>query len=257
MKKILFLIIASVCLSACGNNKTELKDNSTEQKSSQDDSFDKFKLSDEEREMFKNVFNAYIKFDKSDLSSLKRMDKLLFGDEFNLDRDKNIKDVELLSLNALKLLEKDKFQDIYNLLKDNKVKFYVHPANTIDNELSFHNVLIILYSMFYEKEEFLKASIELGNFSILHIEAVHKLNGEWSSNYPLILSDIIMLNENLGDIDNMIVNVEKLCQYNEDINKGRNNEPYRESLKLLRDLFEKTNNKAKVDSCNIILKKLN
>lgn len=220
-------MIASLSFSACGGNKAEINGNSKEQETSQGDSYDKFKLSSQERDLFKNAFNAYIVYDKGNLNDAKVMDKLLSGDDLKIDRDKNI-----------------------------KVKFYLHPANTIDNELSLHNVLIILYSMFYEKEEFLKSSIELGNFSIFHIEAVHSLNGKWSSNYPFILSDVIMLNENLGDIDNMIVNVEKLCKYNEDIYKGRNNESYKESLSLLRDLYEKTNNKAKVDSCNIILKKL-
>lgn len=249
-------MIASLSFSACGGNKAEINGNSKEQETSQGDSYDKFKLSSQERDLFKNAFNAYIVYDKGNLNDAKVMDKLLSGDDLKIDRDKNIKEVELLSKNILKLLEKNEFENLFNLLKDNKVKFYLHPANTIDNELSLHNVLIILYSMFYEKEEFLKSSIELGNFSIFHIEAVHSLNGKWSSNYPFILSDVIMLNENLGDIDNMIVNVEKLCKYNEDIYKGRNNESYKESLSLLRDLYEKTNNKAKVDSCNIILKKL-
>lgn len=257
MKKILFLMIASLSFSACGGNKAEINGNSKEQETSQGDSYDKFKLSSQERDLFKNAFNAYIVYDKGNLTDVKVMDKLFSGDDLKIDRDKNIKEVELLSKNILKLLEKNEFEDLFNLLKDNKVKFYLHPANTIDNELSLHNVLVILYSMFYEKEEFLKSSIELGNFSIFHIEAVHNLNGKWSSNYPLILSDVIMLNENLGDIDNMIVNVEKLCKYNEDINNGRNNESYKESLSFLRDLYEETNNKAKVDSCNKILKKLN
>lgn len=232
----------------------ELKEEATV---SQDESFDKYKLFDSERDLVKRAFNAYIEFDTNDLNSVKNIDKVLSDNKNNVNRDEIVKEVKLLSLEALRLLEKDSLKQIMNLLENERDKFYLHPANNIDNELNLHSVSVLLYSIFYEPEDYYRQSLILGNRSLVHIEAVHTLNGQWSKNYPYVLMDIITANMELKNIDIAIINAEKLLKYYKEIGYDINNDSYFNTIKLLKLLYENSNNKEKAASFDKLLNSRN
>src|SRR5574344_2823016 len=165
MKKVLLVLFTVLCLNACGKQTEANVKNDVSQK---EDS----KLENGKRMLIEQAFNAYITFDTNYLINLKKVDK---ANNLDIDRDKIVEEVRLISLEGLRLLKKDSLKQVMDLLDREMEKFYLHPANTVENELSLHSSSIVLYNIFCEKEEFLMKSILLLDHSLTHIEFKHSL----------------------------------------------------------------------------------
>lgn len=221
----------------------------------QDELFKRSKLYDDDREFIKNAFKAYIEFDTVDLNSIKNID--IEMQNKNIDRDEIVRDVKLISLEALRLLEIDSLKQLMDLMEKERDKFYLHPANNVENELNLNSVSISLYMIFFEKDEFNRKSLILGNRLLAYIDALHTLNGRWHEKYPTILYASMTLYSELGDKENVTLFAERFCKYCEEIDQVRDNEEYYSTLTLLKGLYEDANNKEKANICQRKLDKLN
>lgn len=248
MKKVLLVLFTILCLNACGKQKEANVKTDVSQK---EDS----KLENGKRMLIEQAFNAYITFDTNYLITVKKIDKA--NNLNDIDRDKIVEEVRLISLEGLKLLKKDSLKQVMDLLDREMEKFYLHPANTVENELSLHSSSIVLYDIFCEKEEFLMKSILLLDHSLTHIEYKHSLTKKWDEKYIVVLTTLTNFYYNLGANEKAISHAERLCKYIEDIGEVNDNEIYYNNLSLLKDLYEESNNKTKADICQRKLDKLN
>lgn len=249
--KILILFIVISFLFSCKNND-KTKDETTVK---QEKPFDRYKLDDFEREVIINAFTAYTEFDTTDLNSIKNIDKVLKNK--NVNRNEIVREVREISLEAIKLAEMDSLKQLMDLMEKERDKFYLHPANTIDNELKFHNASIILYMVFYDQVEFASKSLSLLKISLNHIDALHTLTGKWPKEYVPLLYDFKELSTLSGDNESLIMSAERFCKYFEDIGQVKDNEDYYSTLSLLKGLYEDSNNSKKADICQRKLDKLN
>lgn len=249
--KIPILLIAISFLFSCGNNNKK-GDETTVKK---EETFEKIKLYDGEKESIINAFKAYIEFDTAGLNSVKNIDKAMQNKD--VDRDEIVREVREISLEAIRLVEMDSLRQLMDLMEKKRDKFYLHPANTVDNELKLFNVSFIFYMEVYDIVEFARKCLILGNITLAHIDILHSLTGKWHYQYVPVLHDFIELSTISGDNDFLIMSAERLCKYFEEIGQVKDNEYYYSNLSLLKGLYEDTNNKEKANICQRKLDKLN
>lgn len=164
------------------------------------------------------------------------------------DMQNNIIHIDSVVRYGLELIEQNKPKKLLNLLEEERFTFYAHPCNVIDNEIEFHNVLILLYKKYYTEKEYYQKVVKLAKISDTHIAALEGFNGKPHPYRFDALIALIELYEEANDIDNLIRTGLKLCQYTEAC-IGKSNKTYAMTVNMLSSFYKKAGMTEQADSC--------
>ena len=100
--------------------------------------------------------------------------------------------MDSMARTGIELAMQNKPWALLELLEKERENFYVHPNNVIENELGFHQLLVVLYQMCYgnTKTAFTKI-VPLMEITRLHIYAWEVMKGEEHPYYIDVLADLL------------------------------------------------------------------
>ena len=221
-------------------------------------SFDSIKLTEEEQAMAIEILSLYAApIDSSTLQRLtadaQAVTKIL-SDTNDFDTSfyaENISHLDSVVHYGIELAQQNKGGELLNLLEKERLNFYAHPNNTIDNEIALHQLFIELYAKFYKgKGNVWQKVIPLVEFSKAHILSIQTLQGYIHPYYPRILYNLIDAYLTVDDIEKAITTAKELGDCYQDLDDTPN---YIEVIKLLHDLYGEAGMQAQQDSCLKIL----
>lgn len=166
----------------------------------------------------------------------------------------NMPHLDSVIFQGIALTKQNKVTELLLLLEKERKNFYIHPNNLIDNEIKFHQLLIILYSKFYDEENtdpYYAKIITVAEFTKLHIQMLQTWRGgEIHPYYPEILINLSELYSYIDNYEKAISNAKELCNCYEQL---KDTAQYVGSLIMLSDLYNSAGMKTQRDSCEKVL----
>ncbi|OKZ44489.1 MAG: hypothetical protein BHV68_02245 [Bacteroidales bacterium 43_8] len=186
MKHVL-LIIGSLLLLSAGRGVWEEEE--------------KVVLREEQQKLAVEVLSLYLEVDSSRMAELvtssQVVDSLVGRGENGEKFDpafiyRTVAHVDSMARTGIELAMQNKPWALLELLEKERENFYVHPNNVIENELGFHQLLVVLYQMCYgnTKTAFTKI-VPLMEITRLHIYAWEVMKGEEHPYYIDVLADLL------------------------------------------------------------------
>ena len=220
-------------------------------------SLDSIKMTEEEQEQTIEILSLYATpIDSSKLQRIKGNAQAVSKITSKTDFDtsffaENISHLDSVVHYGIELAQQNKGGELLNLLEKERLNFYAHPNNTIDNEIALHQLFIELYAKFYKGEgNVWQKVIPLVEFSKAHILSIQTLQGYIHPYYPRILYNLIDAYLTVDDIEKAIITAKELGDCYQDLN---DTPEYIGIVILLRDLYGKAGMRAQQDSCLKIL----
>ena len=218
-------------------------------------SLDSIKMTEEEQEQTIEILSLYaIPIDSSKLQRIKGNAQAVSKITSKTDFDtsffaENISHLDSVVHYGIELAQQNKGGKLLDLLEKERLNFYAHPNNTIDNEIALHQLFIELYAKFYKgKGDVWQKVIPLVEFSKTHILSIQTLQGYIHPYYPRILYNLIDAYLTVDDIEKAIITAKELDNCYQDLNDIPD-----AIVILLRDLYGKAGMRTLQDSCLKIL----
>ena len=218
-------------------------------------SLDSIKMTEEEQEQTIEILSLYVTpIDSSKLQRIKRNAQVISKITSKTDFDtsffaENISHLDSVVHYGIELAQQNKGGELLNLLEKERLNFYAHPNNTIDNEIALHQLFIELYAKFYKgKGDVWQKVIPLVEFSKTHILSIQTLQGYIHPYYPRILYNLIDAYLTVDNIEKAIITAKELDNCYQDLNDIPD-----AIVILLRDLYGKAGMRTLQDSCLKIL----
>ena len=218
-------------------------------------SLDSIKMTEEEQEQTIEILSLYATpIDSSKLQRIKGNAQAVSKITSKTDFDtsffaENISHLDSVVHYGIELAQQNKGGELLNLLEKERLNFYAHPNNTIDNEIALHQLFIELYAKFYKgKGDVWQKVIPLVEFSKTHILSIQTLQGHIHPYYPRILYNLIDAYLTVDDIEKAIITAKELDNCYQDLNDIPD-----AIVILLRDLYGKAGMRTLQDSCLKIL----
>ena len=218
-------------------------------------SLDSIKMTEEEQEQTIEILSLYATpIDSSKLQRIKGNAQAVSKITSKTDFDtsffaENISHLDSVVHYGIELAQQNKGGELLNLLEKERLNFYAHPNNTIDNEIALHQLFIELYAKFYKgKGDVWQKVIPLVEFSKTHILSIQTLQGYIHPYYPRILYNLIDAYLTVDDIEKAIITAKELDNCYQDLNDIPD-----AIVILLRDLYGKAGMRTLQDSCLKIL----
>lgn len=166
----------------------------------------------------------------------------------------NMAHLDSVIFQGIALIKQNKVTELLRLLEKERLNFYIHPNNLIDNEMKFHKLLTILYNKFYDEEntdQYYAKIITIAEFTKFHIKTLQLWRGgEIHPYYPETLIRLADLYSYMDNYEKAISNIQELCNCYEQL---KDTTYYIASLCILKDLYDSTGMKIQRDSCEKIL----
>ena len=92
----------------------------------------------------------------------------------------NMAHLDSVIFQGIALIKQNKVTELLRLLEKERLNFYIHPNNLIDNEMKFHKLLTILYNKFYDEEntdQYYAKIITIAEFTKFHIKTLQLWRG--------------------------------------------------------------------------------
>lgn len=220
-------------------------------------SLDSIKMTEEEQEQTIEILSLYATpIDSSKLQRIKENAQAVSKITSKTDFDtsffaENISHLDSVVHYGIELAQQNKGGKLLDLLEKERLNFYAHPNNTIDNEIALHQLFIELYAKFYKGEgNVWQKVIPLVEFSKAHILSIQTLQGHIHPYYPKVLYNLIDAYLTVDDIEKAIITAKELGDCYQDLN---DTPEYIGIVILLRDLYGKAGMQAQQDSCLKIL----
>ena len=218
-------------------------------------SLDSIKMTEEEQEQTIEILSLYATpIDSSKLQRIKGNAQAVSKITSKTDFDtsffaENISHLDSVVHYGIELAQQNKGGKLLDLLEKERLNFYAHPNNTIDNEIALHQLFIELYAKFYKgKGDVWQKVIPLVEFSKTHILSIQTLQGYIHPYYPRILYNLIDAYLTVDDIEKAIITAKELDNCYQDLNDIPD-----AIVILLRDLYGKAGMRTLQDSCLKIL----
>ena len=218
-------------------------------------SLDSIKMTEEEQEQTIEILSLYATpIDSSKLQRIKENAQAVSKITSKTDFDtsffaENISHLDSVVHYGIELAQQNKGGKLLDLLEKERLNFYAHPNNTIDNEIALHQLFIELYAKFYKgKGDVWQKVIPLVEFSKAHILSIQTLQGYIHPYYPRILYNLIDAYLTVDDIEKAIITAKELDNCYQDLNDIPD-----AIVILLRDLYGKAGMRTLQDSCLKIL----
>ena len=218
-------------------------------------SLDSIKMTEEEQEQTIEILSLYATpIDSSKLQRIKGNAQAVSKITSKTDFDtsffaENISHLDSVVHYGIELAHQNKGGKLLDLLEKERLNFYAHPNNTIDNEIALHQLFIELYAKFYKgKGDVWQKVIPLVEFSKTHILSIQTLQGYIHPYYPRILYNLIDAYLTVDDIEKAIITAKELDNCYQDLNDIPD-----AIVILLRDLYGKAGMRTLQDSCLKIL----
>ena len=173
-------------------------------------------------------------------------------EDFDLFYLNNMVHLDSVVKQGIELARFNEVKELLNLLEKERMNFYAHPSNEIDNEIALINLFLMLYSKTEETEQgFYSKLIPLTEFASAHIQMIQAYRGgEIHPYYPEILLDLTKLYSYTSDYEKAIKSAKDLCNCYEELNDTTK---YTTSLAILTELYEYAEMLPQRDSCQKIL----
>lgn len=221
-------------------------------------SLDSIKMTEEEQAQAIEILSLYAT--PIDSSTLQRLTAdaqafiKMFSDTDDFDTSfyaENISHLESVVHYGIELAQQNKGAELLDLLEKEILNFYTNHNNTIDNELTLHQLLIDLYAKFYKgQDDVWQKVIPLVEFTKLHILSIQTLQGHIHPYYPQVLYSLIDAYMSVNDFEKAITTAKELG----DCYQKLDNKPkYIEAIILLHDIYGEAGMQAQQDSCSKIL----
>lgn len=166
----------------------------------------------------------------------------------------NMAHLDSVIFQGIVLTKQNNVTALLRLLEKERMNFYAHPNNIIDNEIALHELFIALYNKFYEEEhadEYYNKIIALTEFTKHHILMIQEWRGgEIHPYYSGALTNLTEVYSYVEDYEKAIANAKELCNCYEQL---ENKPQYIGALIILSDLYGDAGMEIQRDSCEKIL----
>ena len=220
------------------------------------------RMTEEEQKQAINTLMAYTPYVDSAyiqgaIEGASVINAILTNHEQNFDTAfylNNMPHLDSVIFQGIALTKQNKVTELLLLLEKERLNFYLHPNNLIDNEMKFHKLLTILYNKFYDEENpapYYAKIITIAEFTKLHIQMLQLWRGgEIHPYYPETLIGLADLYSYMDNYEKAISNAQEACNCYEQL---KDTAQYVGSLIMLSDLYNFAGMKIQRDSCEKVL----
>lgn len=165
--------------------------------------------------------------------------------------NQNIVHIDSVIRASIVLVKQNKSRELLMLLEKEKKNIYVHPSNTLDNQMRLTDVFFILYNKCnFRKEEVCTKMAILYEDAYLHMQMLEELNGEYYPDHYNLLSTLIVLYESTKMYPKAISRAKEMCEFIATIApNGMSSKLYMSALKELGELYKEAGDNIRADSC--------
>lgn len=200
--------------------------------------------------LYIQVDNNFAKAAKKYADELSK-EKSLSNDGTQGYYDRNIAHIDSVIKASIVLIKQNKSKELLILLEKEKKNIYVHPSNTLDNQMRLTDVFFILYNKCnFRKEEVCTKMAILYEDAYLHMQMLEELNGEYYPDHYNLLSSLIVLYESTKMYPKAISRAKEMCEFIATIApNGKRSKLYMSALKELGELYKEAGDNIRADSC--------
>lgn len=215
MKKLVYLMMALVVMAAGCQTNSGVK---TEKKG------DGFKITSEDSSAFVEILEDYLKYGKGYAdSAAKTAGSIPLGGkpadpQVEAYYHQNKEHVDSLLRDCILLVKQKEYQRVLHRLDAERVNIYMHPGNTIDNELNMGWMVETLFEQQYKAQEdsFYARVLPWYEFSVLHMEMLQTLGKDVHPEYESTLMVLSLAYQHTNNKEKQLATLRKIMEMEKD-----------------------------------------